>query len=185
MTSAALKGTTTNMSTTTRNVKLRGGRSRAGGGRGRGGSRQAQNEGEPHRGGRNGRGGGRGRGDRTEGMQHTHAMDASDLTTRLSKVAASEAPVALTPKTAGENEEDEEEVCFLCASDISFLAVPPCNHWTCHVCALRMRALMGNKACSYCKVSDFLLRTTKNMFRRLKNNTNSRELQLIANSRQR
>lgn len=127
----------------------RGGRSR--GGRGRGTSGLTQNDREPQRGGRRGRGSSRGRGDRSGGTNHASAMNASDLTARLSQVAASKVPAVQAP---GEAEDDEHEVCFLCASDISFHAVPPCNHWTCHVCALRMRALMGNKACSYCKVSD-------------------------------
>lgn len=132
----------------------RGGRSRGGRGRGRGGDGLAHTDREPNRGGRRGRGGGRGRGDRDRGTDnHSTAMNASDLTAKLSQVAASKAP-AVQPPGEGEAEDDDQEVCFLCASDISFRALPPCNHWTCHVCALRMRALMQNKACSYCKVSD-------------------------------
>jgi hypothetical protein len=30
--------------------------------------------------------------------------------------------------------------------------VSPCNHRTCHICALRLRALYKNKACAHCRV---------------------------------
>jgi hypothetical protein len=53
----------------------------------------------------------------------------------------------------GEDEEDDAEVCFICASPVIHQAVSPCNHRTCHVCALRLRALFKTKACAHCRVS--------------------------------
>ena len=47
----------------------------------------------------------------------------------------------------------EAEVCFICASPVVHNAVAPCNHRTCHICALRMRALYKNKQCAHCRVS--------------------------------
>ena len=54
----------------------------------------------------------------------------------------------------GENDEEAEdgEVCFICASRISHIAVGPCNHRTCHICSLRLRALYKTKACAHCRV---------------------------------
>lgn len=48
---------------------------------------------------------------------------------------------------------EERELCFICASTIEHLSIAPCNHQTCHICALRLRALYKKRDCSYCKVS--------------------------------
>ena len=48
----------------------------------------------------------------------------------------------------------EAEVCFICASPVVHNAVAPCNHRTCHICALRLRALYKTRACAHCRVSD-------------------------------
>jgi hypothetical protein len=45
----------------------------------------------------------------------------------------------------------EAEVCFICASAVSHNSVAPCNHRTCHICALRLRALYKTKACAHCR----------------------------------
>ena len=50
-------------------------------------------------------------------------------------------------------EEIEAEVCFICASPVVHNSVAPCNHRTCHICALRMRALYKTKDCAHCRVS--------------------------------
>ena len=53
-----------------------------------------------------------------------------------------------------EEEEDvEAEVCFICASPVIHNSVAPCNHRTCHICALRLRALYKTRACAHCRVS--------------------------------
>lgn len=46
----------------------------------------------------------------------------------------------------------EAEVCFICASPVQHTAVSPCNHRTCHICALRLRALYKTRACAHCRV---------------------------------
>lgn len=53
---------------------------------------------------------------------------------------------------AATDEPDDGEVCFICASTIEHTSVAPCNHRTCHICALRLRALYKNKACAHCRV---------------------------------
>lgn len=47
---------------------------------------------------------------------------------------------------------DDGEICFICASKVEHNSVSPCNHRTCHICALRLRALYKNKACAHCRV---------------------------------
>lgn len=53
------------------------------------------------------------------------------------------------------DEEDEGEVCFICASPVVYHSIAPCNHQTCHICALRLRALYKTRACAHCRVSLF------------------------------
>ncbi|KAJ2864687.1 hypothetical protein GGH94_002735 [Coemansia aciculifera] len=48
-------------------------------------------------------------------------------------------------------EEEEEDVCFICADPVEFYAVGACNHRTCFRCNMRLRALFKSKACPYCK----------------------------------
>lgn len=55
---------------------------------------------------------------------------------------------------AGKEVADEREVCFICASPIDHISIAPCNHQTCHICALRLRALYKTRACAHCRVSE-------------------------------
>ena len=65
-------------------------------------------------------------------------------------VAPPEAP--LDPKEDA-NSTEGEEVCFICAETVEYSAVPECNHRTCHICALRLRALYQSNICAYCKTA--------------------------------
>ncbi len=51
----------------------------------------------------------------------------------------------------GTDEDVEVEVCFICASPVVHNSVAPCNHRTCHICALRLRALYKTRACAHCR----------------------------------
>ena len=53
---------------------------------------------------------------------------------------------------AQDGADDETEVCFICASAVVHQALTPCNHRTCHICALRLRALYKTRACAHCRV---------------------------------
>jgi hypothetical protein len=44
-------------------------------------------------------------------------------------------------------------VCFICANPVAHHSIAPCNHTTCHICGLRMRALYKTKDCAHCRVS--------------------------------
>ena len=52
----------------------------------------------------------------------------------------------------GAEEELEAEVCFICASPVVHQSLAPCNHRTCHICSLRLRALYKTRACAHCRV---------------------------------
>lgn len=53
--------------------------------------------------------------------------------------------------------EGDLDVCFICAEPVKYSAVGQCNHRTCHVCALRLRALYKKTECTFCKVRIFRL----------------------------
>lgn len=76
---------------------------------------------------------------------------------RLTKDATNAEGEVLTQgqDSSGEKEEDEGEVCFICASPVVYQSIAPCNHQTCHICALRLRALYKTRACAHCRVSSF------------------------------
>ena len=50
-----------------------------------------------------------------------------------------------------EGNDVEAEVCFICASPVAHNSVAPCNHRTCHICVIRLRALYKTKACAHCR----------------------------------
>ncbi|MCJ1276889.1 hypothetical protein MMC21_004696 [Puttea exsequens] len=60
----------------------------------------------------------------------------------------------------GAEEGIEAEVCFICASPVIHNSVAPCNHRTCHICALRLRALYKTKQCAHCRTeAEFVIFT--------------------------
>lgn len=76
-----------------------------------------------------------------EGQQNNEAQPAATATVGTKQVAAAT------------DDADDGEVCFICASAVEHTSVSPCNHRTCHICALRLRALYKNKGCAHCRVS--------------------------------
>ena len=67
-----------------------------------------------------------------------------------------------------QNETDgvEAEVCFICASPVVHNSVAPCNHRTCHICALRLRALYKTRACAHCRTEAKFVIFTDNATKR-------------------
>lgn len=49
--------------------------------------------------------------------------------------------------------EADTDICWLCTEPVKFHSVSECNHRTCHVCAVRLRALYKKMECTFCKVS--------------------------------
>lgn len=70
-------------------------------------------------------------------------------------------PVLNKPNLQQSDDEDPDaEVCFICASPVQHIAVAPCNHRSCHICSIRMRALYKTKACAHCRTeSDHVILT--------------------------
>lgn len=128
---------------------------------GRGATRGTPRGRSTHRGGR-GRGKSRGGGQSSSnagGSQANRPQSSGKDTSRaqesgierpLSNLAAS--GKAGNGATDGESE-DDGEVCFICAGPVIHESVAPCNHRTCHICSLRMRALYKGKDCAHCRVS--------------------------------
>jgi hypothetical protein len=72
---------------------------------------------------------------------------------RLTEDASKTQGEAIGQDSAANEEavEEEGEVCFICASPIEHTSIAPCNHQTCHICALRLRALYKTRACAHCR----------------------------------
>ncbi|RFU25530.1 hypothetical protein B7463_g10813, partial [Scytalidium lignicola] len=136
----------------------RGGRSR-GRGRGRGGHGNEGRNGDStghtdSRGGRRGRGRGGNRAGTAVQDGTLPAMNTTDLAARFLKPQQQDPATAKTKEsTQTGEEEDADDVCFICASTIVHHSVAPCNHRTCHICGLRMRALYKTKDCAHCRTS--------------------------------
>ncbi|CAE6363209.1 unnamed protein product [Rhizoctonia solani] len=59
----------------------------------------------------------------------------------------------IIPKPDVINGDSDEMICWICAEPVKFYALSECNHKTCHVCALRLRALYKRTDCTFCKHS--------------------------------
>ncbi|KAJ6607239.1 hypothetical protein B0H10DRAFT_2178547 [Mycena sp. CBHHK59/15] len=59
--------------------------------------------------------------------------------------------VVSAPADEAEDTEDDVAICWICAESVKYYAVSDCNHRTCHVCALRLRALYKKNDCTFCK----------------------------------
>jgi hypothetical protein len=109
---------------------------------------------------RNPRGGRRGRGNR--GGRGITASSQSRTTTgaplATESQTISQVPQASKVQELGKEQNQQEDgveadICFICASDVTHQCLTPCNHRTCHICGLRMRALYKNRDCAHCRVS--------------------------------
>lgn len=134
----------------------------------RGGNRGSHNH-EGARGG-NRRGGRASRGNRSDGRPNQRARHLSSSASslvppippppglggsgsfgdRLTKDAESKEGDEIKGQNRVEDDA-EAEVCFICASPVVHNSVAPCNHRTCHICALRLRALYKTRACAHCR----------------------------------
>lgn len=87
-------------------------------------------------------------------------------------------------RSLSQEDEVEAEVCFICASPVIHNSVAPCNHRTCHICALRLRALYKTRACAHCRVSLVLELLDRFMFcsHQLRQKRNSLYLPMIRQS---
>ncbi|KAG0367774.1 hypothetical protein BC939DRAFT_407744 [Gamsiella multidivaricata] len=65
------------------------------------------------------------------------------------------------PAAAAGDENAEQHSCFICTENIVIFAVSDCNHRTCHLCSLRLRALYKTKNCAYCKADQGIMIFTR------------------------
>ena len=105
-----------------------------------------------------GRGNGRGNSQHRPPANPPHSPHQHPDRRTVTANATASAPPNIDPtKNESESKEPEEdveaEVCFICASTVVHNSVAPCNHRTCHICALRLRALYKTRACAHCRVS--------------------------------
>ena len=55
-------------------------------------------------------------------------------------------------KTGGEGDVDFGDTCLVCTGPLDFVAIGRCNHQVCcSLCSMRMRVLLRNQECVYCK----------------------------------
>lgn len=66
-----------------------------------------------------------------------------------------EIPAPTVETTEEEPGTEDVAICWICAEPIKYYAVSECNHRTCHVCSLRLRALYKKTDCTFCKASLF------------------------------
>lgn len=146
MTTAPVTGETSSGGQTTSSSDSTRGR----GNRGRGGSR-----GERSRGGggdRRGRGRGGAKGGMSDQSRPQRPPQDAQAQETVGTVPA-DAGAQPTAQNGVQEDDSDAEVCFICAGPVVHNSVSPCNHRTCHICALRMRALYKNRACLHCRVS--------------------------------
>ncbi|KAG4440357.1 hypothetical protein IFR05_004150 [Cadophora sp. M221] len=117
-------------------------------------SQQTQNQHHNANGG-GARRGGRGGQNQTQGQRMGPAVSAAEANPRPSPMKAEDLAARYKrPEGAAAADDkagEDVEVCFICASDIEHESIAPCNHRTCHVCSLRMRALYKDKNCAHCR----------------------------------
>ncbi|KAF9972020.1 hypothetical protein BGZ73_004924 [Actinomortierella ambigua] len=95
--------------------------------------------------------------------------DGTSSSTRPPKTIAATETVDLHPngvakETVAPKEVDpnaEQHQCFICTENIVIFAVSDCNHRTCHLCSLRLRALYKTKNCAYCKADQPIMIFTR------------------------
>ena len=78
----------------------------------------------------------------------TQVVDSS-LKDTENPAAAAQTQTDLQPD---DDASQDQDLCWICAEPIKYYAVSECNHRTCHVCALRLRALYKKLDCTFCKV---------------------------------
>ncbi|KAI6138107.1 hypothetical protein BKA82DRAFT_4250547 [Pisolithus tinctorius] len=96
----------------------------------------------------------RGRGGRRGSKASQSRQDkpvATPNTTVDESTPSNSAEVTKDTHEASQTEVSDAAVCFICAEPVKYYSVSACNHRTCHVCALRLRALYKRLDCTFCK----------------------------------
>lgn len=88
---------------------------------------------------------------------HHHAKKKDPKPPATPNASAPESNDNDKDKDSDASSEASGELCFICTEPIVTYAVGACDHRTCHLCALRLRALYETRNCAYCKVCDVML----------------------------
>lgn len=87
----------------------------------------------------------------------TAKVDSAAPATDLQVVTTTTAENPTMDGAQAASDADEAAVCWICAEPVKYYSVSECNHRTCHVCALRLRALYKKMECTFCKVRAVVL----------------------------
>ncbi|CCC69520.1 hypothetical protein NCAS_0C05300 [Naumovozyma castellii] len=60
-------------------------------------------------------------------------------------------------------DDDDDDLCLICASKLVYASLSPCNHTTCHKCSFKQRSLYNKKACLICRTENDKLIFTENI----------------------
>ncbi|CCE62191.1 hypothetical protein TPHA_0C00340 [Tetrapisispora phaffii CBS 4417] len=73
--------------------------------------------------------------------------------------------ISETSKTSlgNHNEEDDSELCLICAEPLEFISLSSCHHKTCYKCSFRQRALYDKKSCLICRTDNDVMKFTDNL----------------------
>lgn len=121
-----------------------------------GGARGKDTKGKGRAGGRGGRGGVRRAADYTPAQEPRVDQAAIAEASRVAIERAqreAEKDAAASGNTGTNGEQEEPDLCYICAEPVKYYALGTCSHRTCHVCSLRLRALYKKRECTFCKVS--------------------------------
>ncbi|KAH7889140.1 hypothetical protein F5I97DRAFT_1777984, partial [Phlebopus sp. FC_14] len=88
----------------------------------------------------------RGKGDKPTPSNTVVEEQANQETAEDNVTVAIATTTAETP-----TELQDAAICWICAEPVKYYSVSACNHRTCHVCALRLRALYKKLECTFCK----------------------------------
>ncbi|KAI8610118.1 hypothetical protein BC830DRAFT_1172959, partial [Chytriomyces sp. MP71] len=89
----------------------------------------------------------------TSGPTPFEAASAKDGTIARSLAPHPAALRAAELANSSTRSHENEQHCFICTDPISWYAVGECNHRVCHLCSLRLRALLKDNNCSMCKTT--------------------------------
>lgn len=101
---------------------------------------------------RSNRGRGRG-GTKGSGKSQTQTVSPPNTDTIASTTIKEQSKGSVEAKESRTATEDGD-VCWICAEPVKYYSVSDCDHRTCHVCALRLRALYKKLECTFCKVRE-------------------------------
>lgn len=91
-----------------------------------------------------------GRGNQNSGRRRV-VRSVATAAARATSKERGDVPDAKSETEDKEGEQDDGDICFICAEPVEFYAIGECNHRTCFLCNLRLRALFKSQGCPYCK----------------------------------